>query len=142
MEGEIDQDVTVEMVKGAQANFPQLRACSFDKGFHTLPNRETLTELLDLVVLPKKGKWSEADRVRESEKEFVAMRCQHPAVESAINALEAHGLDRCPDHDSSGFKRYVAWGVVGRNLLKLGVIQLAKDRQKRQREERARRRAA
>jgi hypothetical protein len=29
-------------------------------------------------------------------------------VESAINALEAHGLDRCPDHGLAGFQRYVA----------------------------------
>jgi hypothetical protein len=30
-------------------------------------------------------------------------------VESAINALEAHGLDICRDHGIDAFKRYVAW---------------------------------
>jgi hypothetical protein len=43
-------------------------------------------------------------------------------VESAINALEVHGLDRCPDHAIDGFKRYVGMAVVARNLQRLGAI--------------------
>jgi transposase, IS5 family len=43
-------------------------------------------------------------------------------VESAINALEAHGLDRCPDHAIDGFKRYVGLAVVARNIQRLGAI--------------------
>jgi hypothetical protein len=142
MSGEIDQNVPVEMIKSAQVPFPNLRTCSFDKGFYTPANRAELSELLDLVVLPKKGKWSAADRVRESDEQFVAARRQHPAVESAINALEIHGLDRCLDHGLSGFERYVAWAIAGRNLLKLGSILLAQDRQKRWRKELARSRRA
>jgi hypothetical protein len=49
------------------------------------------------------------------------MRCQHSAVEPAINALEVHGLDRCPDHGIKGFKRYVALAVMARNIQKLGA---------------------
>ncbi len=48
-------------------------------------------------------------------------RCQHAAVESAINALEIHGLDRCPDQGIDGFKRYVALAVVARNIQQLGA---------------------
>ena len=44
------------------------------------------------------------------------------AVESAINALEAHGLDRCPDHGIDGFKRYIALAVLARNIQRLGVV--------------------
>jgi hypothetical protein len=47
---------------------------------------------------------------------------KHSAVESAINALEVHGLDRCPDHGIEGFKRYVALSVVARNLQRIGAI--------------------
>jgi hypothetical protein len=47
---------------------------------------------------------------------------QHSAVESAINALEVHGLDTCPDHGIDGFERYVALAVVSRNLQKLGTM--------------------
>ncbi len=60
--------------------------------------------------------------------------------QSAINALEAHGLDRCPDHGLDGFKRYVALAVVGRNLHRLGALLLAAEAE-RWREE-ARKRAA
>jgi hypothetical protein len=53
-------------------------------------------------------------------------------VESAINALEAHGLDRCPDRGIDGFKRYVALAVVARNIQRLGAIlqQQEADRQR------------
>ncbi len=136
MLGETDDKVPVEIIQNTKANFPNFRACSFDKGFYTASNLSDLGKSLELVVLPKKGKWSEQDRERETADEFVAMRRQHAAVESAINALEVHGLDRCLDHGLHGFKRYVAWAVVGRNLLRLGAIALEKDREKKLREER------
>jgi len=77
---------------------------------------------LECVVLPKKGRLSQADQARESEDEFVNLRKQHSAVESAINALEVHGLDKCPDHGLYGFKRYVAMAVVARNIQRLGAV--------------------
>jgi IS5 family transposase len=130
MEKETDDKVAVSIVKQAQERFPNLRVCSFDKGFHSKDNRDQLEQILDLVVLPKKGKWSAADRERETDAEFVRQRKQHSAVESAINALEVHGLDRCPDNGLNGFKRYVAWAVVARNLHKLGTILRDQEREK------------
>ena len=129
MERQTDDKVAVEMVTETQAQFPQLRLCSFDKGFYTKENREQLQGILDKVVLPKKGRWSKQDRLIESEEEFVAARKQHPAVESAINALEVHGLDRCLDHGLDAFKRYVALAVVGRNIQKLGSILLQREKE-------------
>jgi len=43
-------------------------------------------------------------------------------VESAINGLEVHGLDVCLDHGIEGFKRYVAWAVLARNIHRIGAI--------------------
>ena len=60
-------------------------------------------------------------------------RRQHSAVESGINALEVHGLDRCPDHGLHGFKRYVALAVVARNIQKLGAELQQKLRQQEKR---------
>ena len=57
----------------------------------------------------------------ESAGVFISARYQHSAVESAINALEVHGLDRCLDHGIDGFKRYVALAVLSRNIQQLGV---------------------
>ena len=81
-----------------------------------------LAALIPQVVMPKKGKLSRARRAQEADPEFVVLRRRHSAVESAINALEAHGLDRCLDHGIDGFKRYVALAVVARNIQRLGAI--------------------
>jgi transposase, IS5 family len=101
--------------------------CSFDKGFYTPDNRERLTKILDHVVLPKKGRLSEKDKQIETAEEFVESRCKHSAVESSINALENHGLDRCLDHGLHGFKRYVALSVVAMNIQILGHLIQQKD---------------
>jgi len=137
MENQTDDKVAVSIVRETLARYPELRACSFDKGYHSPANQKDLRELLESVVLPKKGKRNKAEQERESTAEFQAMRCQHSAVESAINALEVHGLDRCPDHGIKGFRRYVALAVVARNIQKLGA-ELRK--QERAAEERKRRR--
>jgi hypothetical protein len=60
------------------------------------------------------------DRQQPAE-EFQAARRQHSAVESAISALEVHGLDKCPDHGIDGFKRYVSMAVLARDIQKLGA---------------------
>jgi hypothetical protein len=122
MEKETDDQVTVSMVVEAKTRFPKLNACSFDKGFHSPENQIALKEQLALVALSRKGKLSQQARAVEQSKEFVSARRAHSAVESAINALEVHGLDRCPDHGMDAFKRYVALAIVARNIHRIGAI--------------------
>ncbi len=50
-------------------------------------------------------------------------------MESAINGLEVHGLDVCPDHGITGFKRYVALAVVARNIHRIGAILWQRDQE-------------
>ncbi|MBT8420460.1 MAG: ISNCY family transposase [Gammaproteobacteria bacterium] len=133
MEKLTDEQIAVAIIQETKARFPALRAVSFDKGFYSPANQVQLAECLELVVLPKKGKLSQADRARETSPEFVCLRRQHSAVESAINALEVHGLDRCPDHGSDGFKRYVALAVVARNIQRLGAVLRQQDADKERR---------
>lgn len=140
MQGETDEKITVWFTRETRVLFPNLRAVSFDKGFYTPDNRDQLDRILDQVTLPKKGGLSGADRERESAEAFVAARQQHPAIESAIHALKAHGLERCRDQGIAGFRRYVAWGVVGFNLHRLGAILMEQARAERDR--RALRKAA
>ena len=121
MENQVDTQVAVSMVAAAQHKFESLASCSFDKGFHSADNQKELGELLEQVVLPRKGKRSAEVREMESGDGFIQARHQHSAVESAINALENHGLDRCPDHGITGFKRYVALAVLARNIQILGA---------------------
>jgi hypothetical protein len=134
MQKQTDDQVTVEMVTQAQTRFPQLNACSFDKGFHSPANQIALKAQLDLVALPRKGRLSKQAQEDEHAKAFVKARRAHSAVESAINGLEVHGLDLCPDHGIDGFKRYVALAVLARNIHRMGAIlweqKKARDRRK------------
>ena len=121
MQKQTDDQVAVPMVKQTLEIFPELNSCSFDKGFHSPDNQSDLRDLLNTVVLPKKGRLSKADKEREYSVDFINKRHQHSAVESAINALEVHGLDMCPDHGIHGFERYVSMAVLARNIQQLGV---------------------
>ncbi|MCR2829043.1 ISNCY family transposase [Acidithiobacillus ferrooxidans] len=131
MEQTTDDQIAVPMVKEAQARFSGVSSMSFDKGFHSPANQTALREILPMVVLPKKGHKSADEKVRESASEFVHLRHQHSAVESAINALEQHGLDICPDHGITGFKRYVAMAVLARNIHRLGAVLMAQEAEQR-----------
>jgi len=122
MEKQTDDQIAVSMIAEAKKRFPKLNACSFDKGFHSPANQAELTQHLDQVTLPRKGKLSKEHQAVERTEEFVKARHAHSAVESAINALEVHGLDKCPDHGIDGFKRYVALAVVTRNIRRMGDI--------------------
>ena len=122
MEKQTDDQVTVAMVKEAKQRFADLEACSFDKGFHSPANQQELLAHLKLVALPRKGKLSQQAYAIEHAEDFVKARHKHSAVESAINALGVHGLDRCPDHGLHGFKRYVAMAVVARNIHRIGAL--------------------
>jgi len=110
------------MVQGAKDRFEIIIGCSFDKGFHSPDNQRDLANMLDYVILPKKGRLSAKDKQIEQSEEYKAYRRKHSAVESSINALENHGLDRCRDHREHGFKCYVALSVLARNLQILGHL--------------------
>jgi transposase, IS5 family len=120
MERETDDEIAVPIIKDTKARFKSLYACSFDKGFHSPENQEKLTKLLGFCVLPKKGKLEGAQREHETKKQFKELRRTHAAVESGINALEHHGLDRVLDYGLEGFERYVALSIVARNIQLLG----------------------
>ena len=129
MQKQTDDQVAVPMAEGAKKRFPELSQVSYDKGFWSPANLEKLEVLLERSVLPKKGKLSAKDKKREFHPEFIRAKRKHSAVESDINALEANGLDKCPDKGIDGFKRYVALAVVASNLKRLGKILLTRDRQ-------------
>jgi hypothetical protein len=128
--GVTDEKVIVDAMKKLQDRFNnRIRAASFDKGFWTPNNLKELSGIIPLVCLPKKGKLSKTDQEREGDKGFGKVRKWHPGIESAINALGAgNGLIVCRDKDEDGYGRYVALGILGRNLHTLGTIFLNKER--------------
>ena len=115
-------DVAVPLVAACQAQYPELRGCSFDRGFHSPANQQQLAAVLEHVALPAKGRGTEASRAREGTASFVARRQRHPGVESAIHALESHGLDRVRTHGRAGFERTVGISILAANLHRLGRL--------------------
>jgi len=99
---------------------------SFDKGFTRAEDRELLSLYVPTVVMPKRGKKNAAESERENEKQFIALRKAHSAVESEINSLEQHGLNRCLDVGLRGYLRYVGYGVMSYNLHMIGRALLSR----------------
>ena len=66
---------------------------------------------------------------------------KHSAVESNINCLEHHGLDRCPDKGLAHYKAYAGLGVLAYNLHKIGKPLQEKERQALERSRRRKSRA-
>ncbi len=122
MTKQTDQDIAVPIAEELKALFPELAGCSFDKGFYSPDNVKELGTVLNQVVLPKRGKRSKKQKELESTEVFASARRQHAAVESAINALENHGLDRCPDKGEYAFDRYISLAVLSRNIQIIGHL--------------------
>jgi len=98
----------------------QIQSLSFDKGFTREEDRELLELYIPEVIMPKRGRRKPSEDEREKKRSFRKLRRQHHAIESDINCLEHHGLDRCPDKGLDGYKRYVGLGVLAYNLHKIG----------------------
>jgi IS5 family transposase len=129
MQKEQDVDIAIPFAKESIDKY-DIDSISYDKGCWSPKNYKELKRLVPNVVLPKKGKRDKEETEREHSKQFKALRNQHAAVESDINCLEHHGLNRCPDKGLVHFKRYASFGVLAYNLHKLGNILLEQDREK------------
>jgi len=108
----------------------KIKSHSVDKGFYSKNNKEIMETLVENVVMPKKGKLNKLEALQEGSEEFKKIRNAHSAVESNINMLEHHGLNRCPDKGLNGLKRYVGLSVLAYNLHIIGNHLIAKERLK------------
>jgi hypothetical protein len=95
---------------------------SFDKGFWKKEYKELLQLNFEKVIMPKKGSKNKIEQAEESSKEFKKLRNKHSGIESNINSLEHHGLNRCPDKGKKGFIKYAAIGVLAYNLHRFGMV--------------------
>jgi hypothetical protein len=121
MENEQDVDAAVPIFEALKAHY-DMESISYDKGFWSKKNYESINGEIPQLIMPKKGKQNKEEYEREHTKEFIKKRKAHSAIESNINSLEHHGLDRCPDKGLGHYKRYIALGVLSYNLHKLGNI--------------------
>jgi len=131
MEREGDKAQVIPLGKRLSENYGEgykLGSISFDRGFYSLLGKQAISKQFHKVVMPKNTKKTAAQELEESEKDFVALRKKHSAVESNINELEQAGVNKVPDKGMKGFKKYVALGVLAYNIKRLGklVIQQGK----------------
>lgn len=124
VEKEADVSLAIPLADTLLARYGEeaIGSISFDKGFYKKEHKELLRLYIPQVVMPKKGKKNREEQVEESSRSFKRLKHRHSAVESDINRLEHHGLDRCPDKGLYAFKRYCALGVLSANLHKLGNV--------------------
>jgi hypothetical protein len=127
-EAEMDQSIPVADRLLGRYGAGSVASVSFDKGFTREADRRLLGLYIPEVVMPKRGKKNAAETEREGGKKFKALRAQHSAVESEINSLEHHGLNRCLDVGLAGYQRYVGLGVMSYNLHVIGRELLARRR--------------
>ena len=119
-----DVDVPVEHTRILQERLDhQIKHLSFDSGFHSPENQEELSRLIDHPCIPVKGALQKQQQSAAASVSFHTARQRHPGVESAIGALQSgNGMKRCRDRSEIGFERYIALGILGRNLHTLGRL--------------------
>ena len=94
---------------------------SADRGVFSADNEaEAKHRGIHRIVLPKPGKKSEKRCQHEKQPWFRKARRWHAGVEGRISVLKrCYDLDRCLNHDETGFQRWVGWGVIAHNLKKI-----------------------
>ena len=127
--GVLDQDVVVPVMRQLQERFRgKIHSASFDRAFHTPENQRELATIVRTPCIPCKGPEKGRQQEKEATVAFRKARQNHPGVESAIGALQSgNGQKRCRDRSKQGYERYVALGILGRNLQTLGKLLLARD---------------
>lgn len=136
MEHEKDASQVSSLYDRLKTNFSKnkIASHSFDKGFYSKDNFNIVQAAgTEQIILPKKGRKNKEEQERESHPQFKKLRNKHSAVESNINMLEHHGLNRCPDKGLRGLKEYVGLSVLAYNLHILGNHLIAIERKKQER---------
>ena len=139
---------TVERLQ-ARYGKDSIASISFDKGFSSRENKHQLQDKVGQLIMPKKGKRNVQETAEEKAPSYVILRHAHSAIESNINSLEHHGLDRCPDKKLRGYTRYTGLGILAYNLHQIGKAlhkqekaRQEKEAKKRERQQQRQKRAA
>ena len=125
---ESDRDVAIPETRRLQQRFQnQVEELSFDRGFHSPENQDELAKLVKSPCLPKPGFRQAAEQLAAQSTAasvtFRAAKQRHPGIESAIGGLQSgNGQKRCRDRGELGLERYLALGILGRNLHTFGRL--------------------
>lgn len=124
-----DSGVALEATNAVQTMFNnKVERLSFDRGFHSPENQIELSKLIPHLCLPKPGSKQSLVQMTSAAEEFLEAQQDHPGVESAIGALQSgNGMERCRDRSELGFERYASLAILGRNMLTLGRMLIARE---------------
>ena len=128
--GVLEQDIVVPVMKKLQKQYAgKIKSASFDRGFHTPQNQKDLADIVSTPCIAAKGQHQGRHQHQAGTVAFRQARQNHPGVESALGALQSgNGQKRCRDRGVRGYERYVALGILGRNLQTLGKLLIARDK--------------
>lgn len=134
-----DAAFTLDIAKQLKNKFGnRITSLSFDKGFSSKEIIKDLESIIPNTVIKQKGKPNKERKEIEGTKNFKTLNNQHNAVESNINQLTYHGLDKCFDKGKTNFDKYVSLAVLSYNLQKLGnLIKKEKEKQLKKRQKAA-----
>ena len=118
-ENQADNQLTLPIAKRLNKKY-QIQSLSVDRGFSDQQDKALLQEMIEEVIMPKKGKRNKEEKGLEEAPAFKNLKNKHNAIESNINELEKRGLDRCPDRTRKNFERYTGLAVTAYNLHKIG----------------------
>jgi transposase, IS5 family len=92
-----------------------------DRGVSSPKNERLAREAgVKRVVLPWDGKGSAQRREHERQRWFRRGFRFRAGIEGRISVLRrGYGLARCPEHGIGGMGRYVGWGIITANLMKI-----------------------
>jgi IS5 family transposase len=127
--GGTDQPYLPESLEGHQARFgkaPDLLAA--DRGVHSVAN-ERLAKAAGVrrVVMPYNGKAPPERRRQEQEAWFRRGFRFRAGIEGRIHVLRRDfGLARCLAHGPAGMGRWVGWGIMTHNLVRIAQVQVAR----------------
>ncbi len=130
---ESDRDVAVPETRRLQQRFQnRVAELSFDRGFHSPENQDELAKLVKSPCLPKPGFQQAAAQLAAQSAaaslSFRAAKQRHPGIESAIGGLQSgNGQKRCRDRGELGLERYLALGILGRNLHIFGRLLIQRE---------------
>ncbi len=120
MEHQADSEIVKNVAEEIIMHY-KVDSWSFDKGFWHKDNKTFLSDKIEKVIMPKKGKCNKIETEEEQKPLFKKLRNKHSAVESNINELENRGLNRCPDKGYRHFKRYIGLAICAYNLRRIGA---------------------
>lgn len=130
---EKDASQIAPLLERLKTTYPNetIDSLSTDKAFYSKVNFNCCVAAgIKNTIMPKKGKCNKEEYAREHDATFVKLRNKHSAVESNINMLEHHGLNRCMDKGKPNFERYVSLSVVAYNLHIIGNELISQKRKK------------